>query len=53
MVTNVKMADNPLLQAVLPAAKSGLIVSSAHLLALPALLVSEVGVKAILNAIYS
>ena len=35
-VTNVKMDDNQFLQAVLPAAKGGLGVSSARLLALPA-----------------
>ena len=41
-VTNVKMDDNKFLQAVLPAAKGGLGVFSARLLALPAFLASAV-----------
>ena len=44
-VTNVKFDDNQFLQAVLPAAKDGLGVSSARLLALPAFLASAVGAK--------
>ena len=48
-VHNVKMIDNQFLQAVLPIAKSCLGVSSARLLALPALLASEIGAKNALN----
>ena len=44
-VTNVNMDDNQFLQAVLPAAKGDLGVSSARLLALPAFLASAVGAK--------
>ena len=44
-VTNVKKDDNQFLQAVLPATKGGLGVSSARLLALPAFLASSVGAK--------
>ena len=44
-VTNVKRDDNQFLQAVLPAAKGGLGVSSARLFALPAFLASAVGAK--------
>ena len=44
-VTNVKMDDKQFLQAVRPAAKGGLGVSSARLLALPAFLASAVGAK--------
>ena len=45
-VTNLKLKDNQFLQAVLPAAKSVLGVSSARLLALPAIYVSAIGAKA-------
>ena len=45
-VTNVKLKDNHFLQAVLPAAKGVLGVSSARLLALPAISASAVGAKA-------
>ena len=41
----MKMDDNQFLQAVLPAAKGGLGVSSARLLALPVFLASAVGAK--------
>ena len=51
-VTNVKMDDNQILQAVLPAAKGGLGVSSARLLALPASLASAVGEKDALSEIF-
>ena len=51
-VTNVKMDDNQFLQAVLPAAKCGLDVSSARLLALPAFLASAVGAKDALSEIF-
>ena len=51
-VTNVKMDDNQFLQAVLPAAKGGLGVSSARLLALPAFLASAVGAKDALSEIF-
>ena len=51
-VTNVKMDDNQLLQAVLPAAKGGLGVSSARLLALPAFLASAVRAKDALSKIF-
>ena len=44
-VTNGKMDDNQFLQAVLSAAKGGLGVSSARLLALPAFLASAEGTK--------
>ena len=44
-VTNLKMDDNQFLQAGLPAVKGGLDVSSARLLALPALLASAVEAK--------
>ena len=44
-VTNVKMDDSQFLQAVLPAAKDGLGVSSARLLALPAFLASVIVAK--------
>ena len=46
------MDDNQFLQAVLPAAKCGLGVSSARLLALPAFLVSAVGAKDALSEIF-
>ena len=52
-VTNVKMDYNQLLQAVLPAAKGGLGVYSARLLALPAFLASAVGAKDALSEIFS
>ena len=53
-ITNVKMDDNQFLQAVLPApaAKGGLGVSSARLLALPAFLASAVGAKDALSEIF-
>ena len=51
-VTNVKMDKNQFLQAVLPAAKGGLGVSSARLLALPAFLTSAVGAKNALSEIF-
>ena len=51
-VTNVKMDDNQFLQAVLPAAKGGLGVSSARLLALPAFLASAIGAKDALSKIF-
>ena len=51
-VTNVKMDDNQFLQAVLPAVKGGLGVSSARLLALPAFLASAVGAKDALSEIF-
>ena len=44
-VTNVKMDGNQFLQAVLLAAKGGLGISSARLLALPAFLASAVEAK--------
>ena len=50
-VTNVKMDDNQFLQAVLPAAKGGLGVSSV-LLALPAFLASAEGAKDALSEIF-
>ena len=43
----MKMDDNQFLQVVLPAAKGGLSVSSARLLALPAFLASVVGAKSL------
>ena len=46
------MDDNKFLQAVLPAAKGGLGVSSARLLALPAFLASAVGAKDALSEIF-
>ena len=46
------MDDNQFLQAVLPAAKGGLGVSSARLLALPAFLASAVGAKDALSEIF-
>ena len=46
------MDDNQFLRAVLPAAKGGLRVSSARLLALPAFLVSAVGAKDALSDIF-
>ena len=46
------MDDNHFLQAVLPAAKGGLIVSSARLIALPAFLASAVGAKNTLSKIF-
>ena len=46
------MDDNQFLQAVLPAAKGGLGVSSARLLALPAFLASAVGAKDALSKIF-
>ena len=46
------MDDNQFLQAVLPAAKGGLGVSSARLLALPAFLASAVGAKDDLSEIF-
>ena len=48
----MKMDDNQLLQAVLPAAKGGVGVSSARLLALPAFLASAVGTKNALSEIF-
>ena len=51
-VTNVKMDDNQFLHTVLPAAKGGLGVSSARLLALPAFLASAVGAKDALSEIF-
>ena len=51
-VTNVKMDDYQFLQAVLPAAKGGLGVSSARLLALPTFLASAVGAKDALSEIF-
>ena len=51
-VTNVKMDDNQFLQAVLPAAKGSLGVSSARLLALPSFLASAVGAKDALSEIF-
>ena len=46
------MDDNQFLQAVLPAAKGGLGVSSARLLALPAFLASAIGAKNALSALF-
>ena len=46
------MDDNQFLQAVLPAAKGGLGVSSARLLSLPAFLASAVGAKDALSEIF-
>ena len=51
-VTNVKMDDNQFLQAVLPAAKGDLGVSSARILALPVFLASAVGAKDALSKIF-
>ena len=51
-VTNVKMVDNQFLHAVLAAAKGGLGVSSARLLALPVFLASAVGAKDALSKIF-
>ena len=51
-VTNVKMDDNQFLQAVLPAAKGGLGVFSACLLASSAFLASAVGAKNALSGIF-
>ena len=48
----MKMDDHQFLQAVLPAAKGGLGVSSARLLALPAFLASAVGAKDALSEIF-
>ena len=48
----MKMDDNQFLQAVLPAAKSGVGVSSARVLALPAFLASAVGAKDALSEIF-
>ena len=48
----MKMDDNQILQAVLPAAKGGLSVFSARLLALPAFIASEVGAKNALSEIF-
>ena len=48
----MKMDDNQVLQAVLPAAKGGLGVSSARLLALTALLASAIGAKDALSEIF-
>ena len=48
----MKMDDNQFLQAVLPAAKVGLGVSSARLLALPAFLASAVKAKDALSKIF-
>ena len=44
-ITDVKMDDNQFLQAVLPAAKDGLGISSARVHYLPAFLASAVGAK--------
>ena len=49
----MKMDDNQILQAVFPAAKGGLGVSSARLLALPAFLASAVGAKDALSKIFA
>ena len=46
------MDDNQFLQAVLPAAKGGLGVSSTRLLTLPAFLASAVGAKDALSQIF-
>ena len=51
-VTYVKMDDNQILQAALPAAKGGLGVCSARLLALTAFLASAVGAKDASSAIF-
>ena len=51
-VTNMKMDNNQFLQAVLLAAKGGLAVSSARLLALPAFLASAAGAKIVLCEIF-
>ena len=51
-VTNVKLDDNQFLQAVLAAAKGGLGVSSARLLALPAFLASAARAKDALSKIF-
>ena len=51
-ITNVKMDDSQFLQAVVPAAKGGLGVSSARLLALPAFLASAVGAKDALSELF-
>ena len=51
-VANVKMDDNQFLQAVLPAAKGCLGLSSARLLVLPAFLASAVGAKDALSEIF-
>ena len=48
----MKRADKQFLQAVLPAAKDALGVSSAGLLALPAFLASAVGAKDVLSEIF-
>ena len=48
----MKMDDNQFLQAVFPAAKGGLGVASARLLALPAFLASAVGAKDALSEIF-
>ena len=48
----MKTDDNQVLQAVLPAAKGGLGVSSGRLLALPAFLASAVGAKNGLSEIF-
>ena len=48
----MKLDDDKLLQAVLPAAKGGLGVSSARLLALPTFLASAVGTKNALSEIF-
>ena len=48
----MKMDDNQFLQAVLPALKVGLGVSSARLLALPAFLASAAGAKDALSKIF-
>ena len=50
-VSNVRMDDNQFLQAVLLAAKGGLGVSSARLLALPIFLATTVGAKKCLERI--
>ena len=51
-VTNVKMNDNQFLQAVVPAAKGSLVVSSARLPASPAFTASAVGAKDALSEIF-
>ena len=48
----MKMDDLQILQAVLPAAKGGLGVSSARLLALPAFLASAIEAKIVLSEIF-
>ena len=49
----MKINDNQLLQAVLPAVKGGLSVSSARLLALPAFLAYALGAKNALTKVFA